>query len=129
MDSITCGDDGQGIDITLNIPDHAEWSNAEAVIWRLVGPNADASCQPSFTTVPGKVYYAPFNASTCAQSLEEIGDNLVYSFVVDAKPPGSDTTHKYDHAYLIQCLYNKEKTGIQASFLPLHSVTASDSGK
>ena len=74
--------------------------------------------------------YGPFEASVCKTSLTESanGNNLDYVFQIQVNAIGSPT-FQYDHDYTITCTYNREKAGLQASFLPQHSVTETGTGK
>ncbi|KAL9966541.1 hypothetical protein ACROYT_G024629 [Oculina patagonica] len=122
VESITCGADGQGIQFVLNIPDIAEWGNDDAAAWALVG-TSDASCQPSFTANADKVTYGPFNGNTCKKTITETSTDLEFLFEIDVVQPTPGVTFAYDHHYQVTCQYNKVEQNIQASFLPLHSVS------
>ena len=123
--------DGSNIEFTLLIPDRDQWSDADEAAWELKhdggAPNTD--CQPSFAEA-NKVKYGPFEASDCKTSLTESanGNNLDYVFQIQVNAIGSPT-FQYDHDYTITCTYNREKVGLQASFLPQHSVTETGTGK
>ena len=127
IDSFDCEVDGQGIDFVINIPDIAEWSDSDKSAWALVG-TSDPSCQPSFTVNAGKVTYGPLDGSTCTKTITETPTHIEFLFEVDVKPTGG-MTFAYDHHYRLTCQYNKEKQNLQASFLPLHSVSNTDQGE
>ena len=131
IEGINCGD-GSDIEFTLVIPDFDKWSDADAATWELkhsgLAPNTD--CQPSFTSVAGKVKYGAFSADVCMNSLTENADGITldYEFRIEVSASGSPT-FQYDHDYTITCTYNREKQGLQASFLPQHSITETGTGK
>ena len=117
--------------VILVIPDFNLWSDAYAATWELKhsgAPNTD--CQPSITSVAGKVKYDTFSADECKTSLTEDADRipLDHEFKIQVSASGSPT-FPYDHEYKITCTYIGEKQGLQASFLPQHSVTKTGTGK
>ena len=117
--------------VTLVIPDFNLWSDAYAATWELKhsgAPNTD--CQPSIKSVAGKVKYDTFSADECKTSLTENADRITldHEFKVQVSASGSPT-FPYDHEYTITCTYIGEKQGLQASFLPQHSVTETGTGK
>ena len=131
IEGINCGD-GSAIEFTLVIPDFDRWSDADAAIWELkhsgLAPNTD--CQPSFTSVADKVKYGAFSADVCKNSLTENADGITldYVFRIQVSASGSPT-FQYDHDYTITCTYNREKQGLQASFLPQHTITETGTSK
>ena len=117
--------------VILVIPDFNLWSDAYAATWELKhsgAPNTD--CQPSITSVAGKVKYDTFSADECKTSLTEDADRITldHEFKIQVSASGSPT-FPYDHEYKITCTYIGEKQGLQASFLPQHSVTKTGTGK
>ena len=117
--------------VILVIPDFNLWSDAYAATWELKhsgAPNTD--CQPSTTSVAGKVKYDTFSADECKTSLTEDADRITldHEFKIQVSASGSPT-FPYDHEYKITCTYIGEKQGLQASFLPQHSVTKTGTGK
>ena len=126
---INCGD-SCNIEFTLVIPDHDRRRDSyEQLKWELKhGGYQDDNCTPSFTDVQGKLKYGPFSGDDCKESLRENGDFLEYVFKIEVRASGG-ATFLYDHDYTITCTYNKENVGLQASFLPQHSVTETGTGK
>ena len=117
--------------VTLVIPDFDMWSDVDAATWELKHsgtPNTE--CQPSFTSVAGKVKYGTFSADECKTSLTENADGITldYEFKIQVSASGSPT-FPYDHEYTITCTYIREKQGLQASFLTQHSVTETGTGE
>ena len=92
--------------------------------------SSNTDCQPSFTSVAGKVKYGAFSADVCKNSLTENADGITldYKFKIEVSASGSPT-FQYDHDYTITCTYNREKQGLQASFLPQHSITETGTSK
>lgn len=132
IEGINCGD-GSNIEFTLVIPDIDQWDDGDKATWELKhGGASKAACQPSFTSEAGKVKYGAFSADDCKTSLTENVDGLTldYEFNIEVSASGSPTL-QYDHDYTITCTYNREKQGLQASFLPQHSITetGTDSGE
>ena len=74
--------------------------------------------------------YGVFSADVCMNSLTENADGITldYEFKIEVSASGSPT-FQYDHDYTITCTYNKEKQGLQASFLPQHSITETGTSK
>ena len=126
IENIDCGD-GTGIAFDLVIPDIDEWASKDASQWRLSSPSADGTCDPTIGS--DKVSYSSIDGDTCGVVSED-GDNFIYTFTISvSSTPGPGVTAQYDHDYTITCTYDKEKTGLQASFLPQHSVSDTDQGK
>ena len=130
IEDIKC-ENVSSIEFTLDIADHDNWSNADAATWELQhGGASNPNCQPSFTSPSGKVKYGAFSADECKTSLTENANGLTldYEFKIQVSAPGT-LTFQYDHDYTITCTYNREKQGLQASFLPQHSITGTGTGK
>ena len=130
IEGINCGD-GLNIEFTLVIPDINQWDDGDKATWELKhGGASKAACQPSFTSEANKVKYGPFSADDCKTSLIENVDGITldYEFKIEVSASGSPT-FQYDHEYTITCTYNREKQGLQASFLPQHSITETGTGK
>ena len=74
--------------------------------------------------------YGAFSADDCKDSLTENANGLTLDYEFKIQVSASDNpTFQYDHDYTITCTYNKEKQGLQASFLPQHSITETGTGK
>ena len=95
--------------VTLVIPDFDKWSDADAATWELKHsgtPNTD--CQPSFTSVAGKVKHGTFSADECKTSLTENADGITldYEFKIQVSASGSPT-FPYDHEYTMYVCQGK----------------------
>lgn len=129
IEDIKC-ENVSSIEFTLDIADHDNWSDADVATWELQhGGASNPNCQPSFTSPSGKVKYGAFSADECKTSLTENANGLTldYEFKIQVSAPGN-LTFQYDHDYTITCTYNREKQGLQASFLPQHSITGTGTG-
>ena len=85
------------------------WSDVDAATWELKHsgtPNTD--CQPSFTSVAGKVKHGMFSADECKTSLTENADGITldYEFKIQVSASGSPT-FPYDHEYTMYVCQGK----------------------
>lgn len=128
LDYIDCGDDGRGIRFDISIPDIDQWSSGEESYWELVNSASGLLCQPATFTGTGLVQYGPFDADQCAKAITTNGDQMEVVFEVDAGTSDGEITFQYEHHYEITCSYLRVNM-LQASFLPLHSVSSDDTGK
>ena len=103
---------------------------SDASTWQLQTMSGDGSdCQP--INFDGDVEYGPFDAQECAKEIttDEDDDIMKVVFEVIVNPPDDQVTFQYDHHYRITCQYSTIENGLQASFVPLHSVASEDEGE
>ena len=102
----------------------------DAEDWQLVIPNDgrdETLCRPTFS---GMVRYGPFTAQECAKEINIDELNFIMEAVFEVNVGTSGVvTFQYDHHYLITCRYSTIDEFLEASFLPLHSVSNVGSGE
>ena len=96
--------------------------------WELKVDNVGrgSGCRP--TSFSATVRYGPFDNDQCGEVTTE-GIFMKAAFEVNVVTSGGDVTFQYDHHYLITCWYSRIDDTLEASFLPLHSVSSEGSGK
>ena len=133
MQSIDCSD-ASSISFDINIPDIAEWEGStDERSWSLNGIDNEL-CEPTFDEVNNLVKYSYINVDICHRGDPvTTPDKFEYEFVISVDAVAGSAiapvTFAYDHDYVVKCFYNREQENIGASFQPLHSLTASGSGK
>jgi len=131
LSDIDCGTNGAEITFSINIPDIDWWGNnvGDESKWQLRGATGGSVCQPN--SFDGAVHYGPFNAQECAQQIttDDVYNVLEVLFEVRVDPTENVVTFQYDHRYRIRCDYSTIDDTLQASFVPLHSVSSDGSGE
>ena len=135
MQSIDCSD-ASAIRFDIYIPDIDEWEGStDQRSWSVNSIENDA-CEPTFDEGNNLVKYTGINVDVCHQgdpATTPDGSKFEYEFVISVDAVAGSAiapvTFAYDHDYVVKCFYNREKENIGASFHPLHSLTASGSGK
>ena len=135
LHNIDCSD-ASSISFDIYIPDIDEWEGSTDQRSWSVNSIDNEECEPTFDQNNNLVTYTNIDVSLCHQGGPAItpdGSKFEYEFKISVDGvAGSATepvTFAYDHDYVVKCFYNRDKENIGASFQPLHSLTASGSGK